>query len=783
MDLKEKKENAKFLSVYMGSIIGTVSAYFLGYAGRVMDVEYKQNFIDSVISAYNHVRSMDFLYNPLNVHSLYGILGGCVIGAGAAFFLINDANRKITDDMETSAGSGGFMSKKDFKKYADEYICKDPEIIVVKNESYKLAPSVSEELARYSSNMIMTDSFCRPIDSRMLIGNNNVLVVGGAGTGKSRFFIKPNLLQMNASYIVTDPSGELINSVGQVLVDHGYKLKVFNISDMQHSNTYNPLRYIRDEAGVNMLISCLIDNTTKGEAGGDNQFFVDAEKLLYSACIFYLKDFCHDETKKNFGGVMDMINASQVDENNANSKSDLDKLFDTLPKNSLAWKYYKAFKQAAGKTLKSIIISCVTRLQPFLTPQVRHLTNQDEMDVEKIGDEKTVLFIITPQADRTYAFLASMLYSQLFETLYFKGEQQLAAGGSEQMNIPVRCLMDEFANVGKVPEFPSRLSTMRKYNISSVIVLQDMAQINSLYGEEEAKTLVGNCSSILFLGSSEINTLKYFSEKLDEKTIRTKSTNITLGNKGNTSQGYNFTGRKVMTASELGEMSSDECIIFTQNMKPFKDKKYRYETHPYYPFTADADKSNSFRYKEYSVFDNNNVPKIKSIIKAKNEIARYKMEKEISNESYLNTKDDPNIVANNIELTEDIEAGFVSMLFANCQKKALRSKDDAVVIIKETDMASKYLFEIAVNIAEFINKDEVIVFGGMESYNDKLIGVGYSRTGKKSRLRQMMDNDLALSLRESGEFKNHIMVAINSVDFKEYKEKVLEIYGKVTEEQ
>lgn len=564
----------------------------------------------------------------------------------------------------------------------------------------------------------------------------------------------------------------MINSVGKVLVDHGYKLKVFNISDMKYSNTYNPLRYIRDEAGVNMLITCLINNTTKGEGGaGDNQFFVDAEKLLYSACIFYLKDFCRDETKKNFAGVMDLINASQVDENNTNAKSPLDRLFEELPKSSLAWKYYKAFKQAAGKTLKSIIISCVTRLQPFLTPQVRNLTSQDELDLEKIGDEKTALFIVTPQADRTYAFLASMLYSQLFETLYYKGEQQLAAGGSEQMKIPVRCMMDEFANIGEVPEFPSKLSTMRKYNISATIVLQDMAQLNVLYGEEEAKTLVGNCSSILFLGSKEINTLKYFSEMLDEKTIRVKNTNETMGSRGSSSKGFSYTGRKVMTPSELGEMSSDECIIFTQNYKPFRDKKYKYENHPYYPATADADPNNAFRYKELSIFDNSKNKGFRGIIMAKNAIAKKRKAEAVSE---LKKTDNPEIVANNVELKAETEKEFIDTLIKSCLIKAKRNEDEDIVVIKNTDMPTKYLYTIASKIADSVDVNEVIIFGGMESLSNMLIGVGYAKDGNKSHLRKLMNNELTVRLKESDIQPKCILNSIKSDDYGAYVEYVLQ---------
>lgn len=495
--------------------------------------------------------------------------------------------------------TGGFMTKEELEDY-ESYVApeKDPEPIT--EEMLKGHPEYKTDMKYYSKNLIMSDHLTRPANSRNLIGNNNIMVVGGAGTGKSRFFIKPNVLQMNCSYVITDPSGEMIYSLGHVLETHGYRIKIFNISDMSHSNCYNPLHYIRDEAGVKMLIECLINNTTQGKGGGD-QFFTDAEKLLYSACIFYLLEHEPNEAKQNFAEVITMINKAQIDETGKSKEaSPLDEMFEPLPDDDLAKKYYRSFSQAAGKTLKSIVISCVTRLQPFLTPQVVNLTSTDTLELETIGNQKTALFIITPQADRTYSFLASMLYSQLFETLYHIGESQKANGGSEQLHIPVRCMMDEFANIGEVPEFPSKLSTMRKYNISASIVLQDIAQIEAMY-KDDWKTLVGNCSTYVFLGTQEPNTLKYFSDMLGQKTIRTQGESSS--NKGG-SKSYNATGRAVLTTSELGRLPPDECVVFTQNQRPVKDKKYRYENHPYYPQTADADNSLGYRYNTMPVFDN-----------------------------------------------------------------------------------------------------------------------------------------------------------------------------------
>lgn len=718
---EQRKKNAKSMAIYMSVIGGIICMYFFGYIGSVMDT----NVLDlgrAVPATIERIKEGEFFFS-ITANAIVGLSLGLIM-AGVFFFIINNDNeRNYSYKMDEVAGTGGFMPEKEFKEYKEKFITTDPPVVKDYN---KISGDWTVEKKHYSQNMIMSNEFCRPINSRALIGNNNILVVGGAGTGKSRFFIKPNLLQMNASYVITDPSGEMINNLGQVLANNGYKIKIFNISDMAHSNTYNPLRYIRDEAGVNMLISCLINNTTKGEGGGDNQFFVDAEKLLYSACIFYLTQFNQDESKKNFAGVMDMINSSQVDENNANAKSKLDELFDCLPKGSLAWKYYKAFKQAAGKTLKSIIISCVTRLQPFMTPQVVNLTKSDEMELETLGDEKTALFIITPQADRTYSFLASMLYSQLFETLYYVGEQQMANGGDVQLKIPVRCMMDEFANIGEVPEFPSKLATMRKYNISAAIVLQDIAQIEAMY-KDDWKTLVGNCSTMVFLGTQEPNTLKYFSEMLGKMTVRSKSTGFSDGGKGGSNKNFQYTAREVMTPDELGRMAPDECIVFTQNKRPVHDKKFKYETHPYYPYTGDANDDNCFEYNKLSVYDNTRAGKYSNILIAQSEAARYK--KKYADTTLKSTDDviikgDANLLANKFEPSVVIKEKLYRESMIECMEKTVEQYDKKVCLFQVDNIPYKYLYKLVEQTCVAARKGSVIIFTTVENQQNYSVGVG-----------------------------------------------------------
>lgn len=578
-------------------------------------------------NAINNINSFAFA-----LPTLRGIAAGLATGAFVAVFaysyLKTDAKSKEHYDDDKAVDTGGFMTEDEFREYKKKYIFPDPAPIP---GPVSFDPKHDSEM--YSWNMPMSQHFSRPIRGVRIPGNSNVLVIGGSGAGKSRFFIKPNMLQMNSSFVVTDPSGEMIYAIGNVLKNHGYKIKIFNISDMAHSNCYNPFRYIRDDAGVKMLVECLINNTTKGEGGGDNQFFVDAEKLLYMACIFYLRDFSQDVTRQNFASVMEMINSSQVNENDPNFESPLDKLFVDLPHDSLAWKYYTSFKQAAGKTLKSIIISCTTRLQPFLLPSVVNLTSTDELDLKSMGYEKTALFIITPQADRSFSFLASMLYSQLFETLYNEGEELKAKTGDERLPVNVRCLMDEFANIGEVPEFPSKLATMRKYNISATVVIQDITQLEAMY-KDEWHTLVSNCSTLVFLGTTENDTLKMMSEKLGKKTIRTRSNSE---QKSGSSKSYNVTGREVMSPAELGLLPTDECIVYTQSIRPVRDKKYEYTRHPYYDQTGDAHEENAFHYKEYHIYDVAGKSKFSAMIKAQTE-AKRKSEQTEGTNIYLNSE-------------------------------------------------------------------------------------------------------------------------------------------------
>ena len=603
MTERDRKKAAKKSALRIGGIITIVLMYLCGYAGGIMQDEHLETG-QAMIMTMERISTFH-LFFPLNQLAFTGMLLAICIGAFVIFYMHNTALKNFSYNPDKLYGDAGFRGEEDRKQYDERYV----------DHGKYIDPITKKPVETADPNMIASNDTKLSINDRKTFRNNNFLILGGAGTGKSRFVIKPNLLQENCSYVVTDPSGEIIVSCGKVLSDHGYKIKIFNLSNMGHSNTYNPFNYIRDEAGVLMVIDCLIKNTTGKNEKGD-QFFTNSEKLLYSACIFYLIDFETDESRKNFSSVMDMINMSQVDENNPSSKSELDLMFEQIDQTSLAAKYYKAFKQAAGKTLKSIIISCVVRLQSFMTPQVTRLTGSDNINLASIGDEKTILFIITPQADRTFAFLASMLYSQLFETLYHKGETQKLKTGSERLTYHVRCLMDEFANIGEIPEFPSKLSTMRKYNISATIVLQDNSQLQSMY-KDEWRTIMANCDSTIFLGNAEPDTLKYFCEKLGNETVTAQSRGRSYGSKSGSSQNYQQVKRETLTAEEIGRLPNDECLVFLRGERPARDKKFKYETHKNYDLTGDAHPENNYAYDSMLIYDNQSLKGFSSIAAAK----------------------------------------------------------------------------------------------------------------------------------------------------------------------
>ena len=752
MTEEKRKQNTRFMLIYMSIITGIIGAYLGAYTGGLMTAK-ATDFGTGIRLTVSEISALQ-LMPPLNLGTAAGaVIGGLFFGGLVYFALKVDNDRNYTYKLDEIAGTGGFMTEKDFQEYEKKYIEPEP-----------------KDPHQPSPNMILGNRMKRPNDSRKMIGNNNIAVVGGAGSGKSRFIIKPNLLTMNSSFVITDPSGEIINSLGKVLVEHGYKIKVFNISDMRHSNCYNPLEYIRNSEGVRMVIDCLINNTTDKNSKGGEQFWVDTERLLYSACIFYLLEHCHDKSKRNFASVTNMINMSMVNENDPYAKSPLDKIFESVPKSSLAWQYYKGFKQGAGKTMKSIIISCIARLQPFLTPQVISLTKMDEMELGKLGEEKTALFIIVPQADHTYDFLPSMLYSQLFETLYYKGEQQKAAGGSEALRVPVRCLMDEFANIGTIPAFPSKLSTMRKYNISATIMLQDISQLEAMY-EDEWRTIMGNCSTYIFLGTQEPNTLKYFSEMLGKMTITSRSRSWNKGGKSGGGSGRNFqqTAREVMMGDEMARMDAKKEIVFVQNQRPMLDDKYKYENHPLYKLTGDGDPGQMFLYNQMPAYDNTRPLNINSLLRARAEAARVTSKNDVTDpEKAEDTKLRSGIEEAYNQMVIEKKADAKAFDFAlNMGIREAMSEPGAAACIVLKGIQTKRLPELASQISQITQKCPLAVFSDLGTDNM----VGAAVTGPDG-LGALQDDRLVAFDRLSDD-SNIYMLAIRSRAYSEYKYAVM----------
>lgn len=414
--------------------------------------------------------------------------------------------------------------------------------------------------------------------------NLNMVILGGSGTGKSRFFVKPNLLQCNTSFVVTDPSGELAESCGKMLIAHGYEVRVFNLNDMKHSSNYNPFHYLRDSTGeinsnnVIKMINVFMTNT-KGEGNSGDPFWDDATRLLLSSLCFLLIETGSEE-EQNFANVLDLIHKAKVIEGKEEEKSELDLIFDKRkeaePK-ALSVQYYEEFKQAAGKTMQSILISTTTKLQYFKLENVRDLTFTDNIRLETMGDKKVALFIVIPSTDTTYNFLAAMMYTQLFDTLYDRAINYYHG----RLPVHVRFILDEFANVGKIPDFEKVLATCRKFEISAQVILQNISQLKRMY-EKSWEELPGNCDTLIYLGGKDQFTNEYLSKELGKETIDQLSINQTKGKQGSSSYNNAIMGRELATIDELTTMDNNNCIVMVRGLYPFFTNKFNLSEHPRY---------------------------------------------------------------------------------------------------------------------------------------------------------------------------------------------------------
>ena len=421
--------------------------------------------------------------------------------------------------------------------------------------------------------------------------NKNILVIGGSGSGKTRFFVKPSLMQMHSSYVVTDPKGTVLIECGKLLQRGGYQIKVLNTINFKKSMKYNPFAYLRSEKDILKLVNTIIANTKgDGEKSGED-FWVKAEKLYYTALIGYIWYEAPDE-EKNFTTLLEMINASEAREDDEDFQNPVDLMFERLEEKDpehFAVKQYRKYKLAAGKTAKSILISCGARLAPFDIKELRELMETDEMQLDTIGDRKTALFVIISDTDDTFNFVVSILYTQLFNLLCDKADDEY--GG--RLPVHVRCLLDEFANIGQIPKFEKLIATIRSREISASIILQSQSQLKAIY-KDNADTIVGNCDTTLFLGGKEKTTLKEISEILGKETIDSFNTSETRGRELSHGLNYQKLGKQLMTEDEIAVMDGGKCILQLRGVRPFFSDKFDITKHPKYKYLSDEDPKNAF---------------------------------------------------------------------------------------------------------------------------------------------------------------------------------------------
>ena len=510
--------------------------------------------------------------NPLpSLHPLDLLVGLCC-GAGLrlAVYLRGKNAKKYRHGMEY--GSARWGTAKDIEPF--------------------MAPKFSDNIILTKTERLMMSN--RPPDPKNA-RNKNVLVVGGSGSGKTRFWLKPNLLQCHSSYVVTDPKGSIVVECGNALLKNGYKLKILNTINFKKSMHYNPFAYVHSEKDILKLVTTLMTNT-KGEGSGGDPFWEKSERLLLTALIAYLHYEAPVE-EQNFATLLEMLNTMQVLEDDEEYQNPVDLLFEELAKkkpNSFAGRQYKLYKLAAGKTAKSILISCGARLAPFDIQELRDLTMYDELALDTLGDKKTALFLIMSDTDSTFNFLISMVYTQLFNLLCDKADD--VYGG--KLPIHVRCLIDECANIGQIPNLEKLVATIRSREISACLVLQARSQLKAIY-KDNADTIVGNMDSQIFLGGSEPTTLKDLSEMLGKETIDAFNTSDTRGNSPSYGTTFQKMGHELLSRDELAVLDGGKCILQLRGVRPFLSDKYDLTQHPNYKLTSDYDPKNTFDIEKY----------------------------------------------------------------------------------------------------------------------------------------------------------------------------------------
>ena len=553
------KQNIPYLAFFY---IGNIFSYHVrSYTGG--------DVIDRIFQGILELNTMSFIPS---IH-LIDILVGVGVAALIKFIVYTKGKNAKKFRQGREYGSARWGTKKDIEPYMDE---------------------------KFQNNILLTQTERLTMNGRpanpKYARNKNVLVIGGSGSGKTRFYVKPNLMQMHSSYCVTDPKGTIVLECGKMLEDNGYEIKILNTINFKKSMKYNPFAYIRSEKDILKLVQTIIANTKgEGEKAGED-FWVKAEKLYYTALIGYIFYEAPKE-EKNFATLLDMIDASEVREDDETYMNPIDRLFEALEKKEpthFAVKQYKKYKLAAGKTAKSILISCGARLAPFDIQELRDLMQEDELELDTLGDRKTALFVIISDTDDTFNFVVSIMYSQLFNLLCDKADD--VYGG--RLPVHVRCLLDEFANIGLIPKFEKLIATIRSREISASIILQAQSQLKAIY-KDNADTIVGNCDSTLFLGGKEKTTLKELSETLGKETIDLYNTSETRSNQKSFGLNYQKTGKELMSQDEITVMDGSKCIFQLRGVRPFLSDKFDITKHKNYKLLEDYDKKNLFDIESY----------------------------------------------------------------------------------------------------------------------------------------------------------------------------------------
>ena len=561
------KKLTKLLALYLPYLLLGLVATNFGEAWRLAE---GKELGDKIMSLMGTIPVA--FANPLpSLHPLDLLVGLCC-GAGLrlAVYLRGKNAKKYRHGMEY--GSARWGTPKDIEPF--------------------MAPKFADNIILTKTERLMMSN--RPPDPKNA-RNKNVLVVGGSGSGKTRFWLKPNLLQCHSSYVVTDPKGTIVLECGQAMLKNGYKVKVLNTINFKKSMHYNPFSYVHSEKDILKLVTTLMTNT-KGEGSGGDPFWEKSERLLLTALIAYLHYEAPVE-EQNFATLLEMLNTMQVLEDDEEYQNPVDLLFEELAKkkpNSFAGRQYKLYKLAAGKTAKSILISCGARLAPFDIQELRDLTMYDELQLDTLGDKKTALFLIMSDTDSTFNFLISMVYTQLFNLLCDKADD--VYGG--KLPVHVRCLIDECANIGQIPNLEKLVATIRSREISACLVLQARSQLKAIY-KDNADTIVGNMDSQIFLGGSEPTTLKDLSEMLGKETIDAFNTSDTRGNSPSYGTTFQKMGHELLSRDELAVLDGGKCILQLRGVRPFLSDKYDLTQHPNYKLTSDYDPKNTFDIEKY----------------------------------------------------------------------------------------------------------------------------------------------------------------------------------------